>query len=799
MLQPHRIIVLLCLMLGTALLSRSQNLTQTIRGTVIDKDTRMPLMGASVLVRSMEPQIGTITDENGSFRFDGLPIGRHTLLVEFIGYNEALLSNLELTSTRELTLQVLLEEKVLQMNTAVVVGRKDKTSTINSSISVSGRTFSIEESQRYAGSRGDVARMAQNFAGVQGSDDSRNDIVVRGNSPTGVLYRLEGVDIPNPNHFASAGTTGGPVSMLNNNVLENSDFISGAFPAEYGNGVAAVFDLGLRKGNNETHEFLGQIGFAGFEAMAEGPINKKKQSSYLVNARYSTLKAFSIMGLDFGTGTAVPDYYDLTFNLNFPDKKGAWSMFGIGGNSNIAFIQSSGDSENLYSDQGEDLTYGTATGFVAIQRFQRLSKNSFLKLMLATDAGQVRTVVDTFVMNDQEIAIDQGPRYRNRSYDGKNAFVVNYQNKLNAANTIKAGTRVYRHFFNLTDSAFSGSYNRWVRLTDYRGSTYSMQVFGQWQHKFSERLSMNTGMNTLLFTLNNSFSVEPRFGLVYKVMKETSVNIGYGLHSQIPAFRIYFFEPEDEAGNRRSINQDVKPYKSHHFVLGVNQRTGEHSRVKVEAYYQHLFDVPVDAGSETYYSYLNQGADFGIEFTENLVNSGTGRNYGIELTAERFLHKGFYYLNTLSLYRAFYTDINGNEHPTAFDNRYALNLLAGKEFWLKKDTKAKQKSFTADLRYMLNGGRRYTPVNEELSREKQEEILDWSQIFSKTRDPYYRFDLRIAFKVQSKKVTQEWGVDIQNLTNHQNLFRTVYNPRTNEYSEIYQTGLLPIMLYRITF
>jgi len=795
----NRIIATIVFAVIAASSSIAQELTQNIRGRIIDKDSRSPLTGASVIILSLESQKGGIADEDGYFRIDDVRIGRHTIQASFIGYNDITIPNLELTSTKELILNIELEEKVQQISTAVVIGRKDKARTINNTISVSGRTFSIEESQRYAGSRGDVARMAQNFAGVQGSDDSRNDIVVRGNSPTGVLYRLEGIDIPNPNHFSSSGTTGGPVSMLNNNVLQNSDFISGAFPAEYGNAVAAVFDLGLRKGNDEKHEFLGQIGFAGFEAMAEGPINKEKHSSYLVNARYSTLKMFSLLGLDFGTGTAVPNYYDLTFHLHFPDKKGAWSAFGLGGSSSIEFLQSSGDSDNLFSEDGEDLRYGTSTGTFGLRRFQRLNKKSYLKITLATDAAQTRTQLDTFVFDSNEDPIDRGPLYRDRSNQGKYSLIAVYNYKQNTNNTFKAGLRYYNHFFNLKDSFFSAKYNRWIPQADFQGTTASMQINGHWLHKFSDRLSLNTGLNYLHFFLNNSGSFEPRIGLQYKLMPNSTINFGYGLHSQIPAFRVYFFEPEDSLGNRRKINQNLKPYKSHHFVLGYNQKTGKNSRIKLEFYYQYLFDVPIDGGEEPYYSYLNQGADFGIFFTDNLVNEGNGRNYGLELTVERFLHKGFYYLNTLSLYRSFYTDSFGDEHPSAFDNRYALNLLAGKEFYLKSKKKSKKQSLTTDLRFMLNGGKRYTPIDVNESISSGEEVFIESESYSKSRAPYYRFDLRIAYKTQGKKVSQEWGIDIQNLTNRQNIFNQTFDPSDGTYTTTYQTGLLPIALYRITF
>ena len=208
-------------------------ITQNVRGSIVDKDSKTPLPGANIVISTLDPVKGTATDPNGHFKIEKIPVGRHSIKISYVGYEPIIMQNIELSSGKELILNLELQESVM-MEEVVIEAEGEKEKSINKMATVSARTFSIEETQRYAGSLNDVARMAQNFAGVQGADDSRNDIVIRGNSPTGVLFRLDGVDIPNPNHFALMGTTGGPVSLLNNNVLDNSDFMTGAFPAEYG-------------------------------------------------------------------------------------------------------------------------------------------------------------------------------------------------------------------------------------------------------------------------------------------------------------------------------------------------------------------------------------------------------------------------------------------------------------------------------------------------------------------------------------------------------------------------------------
>jgi hypothetical protein len=332
-------ILLLVFKLSAYAESADLGIIQNIRGQVIDKQSQTPLPGVNIFVEQDGQKIGTTTDFDGYYLLEGIETGRIKIYYTFIGYETVILSNIELLGSKELVLNISMLESTQKLAEITVVAKDNKTRTKNNRVNVSGRSFSIEETQRFAGANNDVSRMAANFAGVQRSNDAANDIVIRGNSPFGLIWRLEGVDIPNPNHFGGLGATGGPVSMLNNNVLANSDFLTGAFPSDYGDGISGVFDLKMRNGNYDQHEFLGQIGFNGLELGAEGPINREKKSSYLINYRYSTLGVMAAMGINFGTGTAIPEYQDLNLKLNFPSKKvGTVQVFALGGISAINFL-----------------------------------------------------------------------------------------------------------------------------------------------------------------------------------------------------------------------------------------------------------------------------------------------------------------------------------------------------------------------------------------------------------------------------------------------------------------------------
>ena len=773
-------------------------ITQSVRGTVVDEASLAPLPGVKIMVLDTTQTLGAISDLDGSFTISKVPVGRLSITVSFFGYETKTLNNLDLTAGKELILNIKLAEKLTVAEEVVITGRK-KGEVSNEMATVSARTFSIEASQRYAGSVNDVSRMAQSFAGVQGNDDSRNDIIVRGNSPIGVLYRYEGVDIPNPNHFALLGTAGGPVSILNNNVLANSDFFTGAFPAEYGNAMAAVFDLKMRNGNNEKHEFLGQVGINGAELMAEGPLSKNKKSSYLLSYRYSTLQLFSLMGVNFGAGTAVPDYQDVNFKLNFEQKKGSTSIFGLGGLSNVEFEGAKADgSVNLFSNPSENLFFYSKIGVVGIKNIYRLNDKAYLKTTISTSATLNNIIRDSLLPPDFE----QQPSYRNISLEGKNNINTQLNYKFNARHLLRTGLVLDRLFFRLADSIFHVQDNEWNTLTDFKGSTYVIQPFSQWQYKISEKLTLTAGLHFQYFTFNGAQSLEPRGGLNYQLNKNHSFGFGYGKHSQVPPTRIYFRQVQQPDGTSSNPNGNVGMTKADHFIFTYDYRITKNIQLKTEFYYQNLYNVPIDVQNNAY-SLLNFGANYSFAFPDSLVNGGTGRNYGMEITLEHYMDKGFYFLFTTSLYESTYTGNNGERFGTAFNGNYTFNLLGGKEFFFQRTTKEgkkeRVKSLLVDARVTLNGGQRYTPIDPYQSTQAGFPVFDESRTNELQYPDYFRADFRIAFKVSTKKVTQEWAIDLRNVTNHQNLFTQEFDVATGEFRDTYQIGFLPIGQWRITF
>jgi len=779
------------------------NYTQTIRGVVLDKYSQTTLPGATVILLNSNPIIGTVTDTDGNFKLEHIPVGRHGIAVSYLGYNTTTLSGLNLSSGKEIVLTIELEEQLTKLSEVVISASQPKDVAINKMATVSARSFTVEETEKYAGSLGDPSRMVANFAGVSMTNDQRNDIVIRGNSPFGLLWRLDGIEIPNPNHFGAAGTTGGPVSMLNNNLLTNSDFFTSAFPAEYGNAMSGVFDLKMRNGNNQKREYVGQIGFNGFELGAEGPFSKNSKASYMANYRYSTLGVFDALGLDIGVGQAIPQYQDLTFKLNFPSTKyGRLSIVGLGGKSFIELHDSEvaltdNDDNAGYNYGGVDLDYGSDMGVIGISHLYFFNNNTRLETYASVLGNRATTYIDSLKF-DTLGSIIQGSNfkfYESTNTEIKYSFSTHLKKKLNARNNGAIGIYYDLYDVKYLDSVkikgFDGFYNNF----DTKGNLYLIRGYGQWQHRFSDRFKVNVGVYSQYVGVNKEFVVEPRLGLKYNITNSQSLSAGYGLHSQMLPRVFYFLQTLVDTANLvyDTPYTDLKMPKSHQFVLGYDNLLSKDFRFKAEAYYQYLFDIPVSKVTPQFAT-LNGGDAFVGFLEDSLVNIGTGTNYGVELTLEKFFSKGYYFLGTLSLFESKYKDYNGDIRNTAFNGNFVANVLGGYEFKI-----GKRNTLGFSIRTVYAGGKRYIPIDIAKSIKTNFTEYNWSKAYENKFDDYFRTDLRISFKMNGKKFNQEWAIDLQNLSDNQNIYSEQYNPRTKGISRSYQTGFFPMFLYRIQF
>lgn len=786
--------------------------TQTVRGTILDSESDFPVFAAQVIIRvSDSVNFKTSTTIEGVFELTNVPVGKHRIDVkspEFENYS----ASVEVNSGRQTVLEIKLKELINQVEEVVIVAQKPG-EVKNEMATVSAQQFSVEETERYAGSRGDPARMASNFAGVQGADDSRNDIIVRGNSPLGIVYKVEGVDIPNPSHFAVSGSSGGPVSIINNKALANSDFFMSAFPAEYGNSISGIFDLKLRNGNNRQHEFTGQFGFLGTEILAEGPLSKKSNASYLIMGRYSTLSLFQFMGIRIGTD-AVPVYGDGAFKFNFPMKKGGQlSLWGMGGKSEIKIMISDQKeySEQLYGEGDRDQYFGTAMVVGGLTYKKSLSEKTFFNMTFSgsldyqhSNHNYVDRTLDTvYDGGNQQVNFQvdsiypiMGYVFKTMKYSG----MFSFNHKINKKHILKAGLNLDFLTFNMNDSVLSFSSNNFVNRWNYNGQGgLFVQPFIQWKYRITEKMDFTAGLHSQYYSFSNSLSIaEPRIGWKWSMKGNQRLFAGAGLHSQTQPFYTYSYHLLEPDGSKRYHNKNMDFTKSVHAALGYEKNFKKGFQFKTEIYYQYLYQVPVTVVPSSF-SMINQGSGFARFFPDELQNKGTGQNYGLELTLQKFFDKSFYILTTVSIYDSKYKGSDGVERNTSYNGLYTANVLFGKEFKI-----GAKHIIGIGGKVTVAGGKRYGYVDIAKTDAAREIIFSDSLFNTRQFKDYFRADLKISWKMNAKKVTHEIGLDLVNLLNTRNILGLAYAPNLSDPSkeplaEKTQLGFLPLFYYRISF
>ena len=758
--------------------TRKSQPRSSIRGIILDADTRVPLIGVSIVIAGSDPLIGTVSDAVGAFHFYTLPVGRYDLEVYYLGYESKTVNNILLTSGKEEVVRVELTESLIELDEVTVRASQHKGEPLNPLATVSARSFTMEETKRYAGSFHDPARMAASYAGVSADPGGGNEIVIRGNSPRGLQWRLEGVEIPNPNHFSEEGATGGPISILNSTTLDNSDFLTGAFPAEYGNALSGVFDLNLRKGNNEEREYKLQVGLIGFEGAAEGPIIKGADASFLVNYRYSTLAMFNAVGIKI-VGDAVPEFQDLTFQLNFPTKKaGTFSVFGLGGSSKV---------HEEYGSWKND--FGTAMSVVGVKYLHIINDKTYINTTLAA------TVSRNMWWHKRQLDSD-AYELTNRENFLYNNYLgnVTLNHKFNAKHYLKAGFKYTHTIFDLYTDYYDEDKGTMIREVDQDGKTSYWQAFANWRYRVTGDLSFNAGLHYLHFNLNGKQSVEPRAGLKWQFLPGHSLSVGAGIHSRLETLTNYLAERELEDGSLIRPNKHLEISKAKHYVIGYQNNSFPNFMIKGELYYQDLYDVPIEDDPNSSFSSLNYA--YGIT-TMDLSNGGTGSNYGAELTLEKFFSRRYYFLVTTSLYESKYRAGDAIERDTRYNGNYVFNVLGGKEFTLGKGHYPWILSTSG--RVIWAGGQRHTPIDLEASREKgytvRKDELAWSEQY----EDFIRIDFKASFIKNRKKSTHTIELDIQNVTNRLNIMGDYYDPDEDIIDTWTQMGIIPTINYRIEF
>lgn len=790
-------------------------LTQTLRGTVVDADSKMPLIGATIIIVNSNPLTGTLADLTGKFRFEKVPVGRIDIQLSYMGYERKIIPNIVVNSGKEVVLKLDMQESVVAMNEVLIKPDKEKGKALNEMSLIGARSISPEESNRFAGPFNDPSRIVSNYSGVAATQDGSNDIIVRGNSPKYMQWRLEGVQITNPNHFADQNAVSASgISALNNNLLATSDFYTGAFSPEYGDVLSGVYDIKLRAGNNEKMEGSAALGILGTDLTLEGPFKKGYGGSYLFNYRYSTITLIKDLGLVDVDG--IPKFQDAAFKIQLPTKKmGVFSLFGLAGLSgsnleDVAIIDgwTEGDTprpHNVASQDYETQTYLLNTG---INHTIGLSDNSYLKTTLAYSIDGIQDDVfesklvsisdpsGNVLIDTTEKALNYKARLKKTAYRG----AATYHNKINAKNKIQLGTKYNLFTYDNTQSLLQNGFNSRTDLLNLDKNISTLRNFFAWKHRFNQDITMVMGFHNMNVLYNEKSTLEPRIAFNWKLSTKNTLSAGYGKHSNMESIHNYFAKVEQEDGSVIEPNKDLDLLKAHHFVLGFERRFSENLLGKVEVYYQSLYNLPVENNDTSFYATINEGSDYRYV---DLVNKGTGENYGIEFTLERFFANNYYYLLNTSLYNSTYKSLEGVKRNTQYNGNYIVNVLFGKEF--KKLGKNKNQTLGLNAKLFYGGGKRFIPLLRDTDGNlavdpKSNNYWDFEKAYEDKIEDIYQITLSTSYKWNKPKTTYELWFNLDNITGNKGKLSEYYDDEEpNSIGYKTQFGFFPNMMFRVYF
>lgn len=764
---------------------------QTVRGTVADRYTGVPIPGVTVVILGTNPLKGDATNSEGKFRIRNVVAGRYSVKASFLGFEDVIIPDVLVGSGKEVVLNIEIAESLLQLEEIQVgVNRGTSSAPINHMAQVSGRSFTVEETKRFPISVGDPLRLASSFAGVIATDDGDNEVVIRGNSPRGILWKMEGVEIPNPNHFSSEGASSGGISMFSTQVISRSDFFTSAFPAEYGNATSGVFDIKLRSGNNERRESTLQFGLLGLDVSSEGPLSKKKNASYLLNYRYSTLSILTGLGLALEGEGERNVFQDLSFKVNMPtEKSGVFSVFGMGGLSSYVFKLPNVDiTDKEHYNMG---VLGVSNKYILNNR---------------TVLSSTLSISGTEIVENENVPLDAGRYIEETTF--QKTFIrgsLELDNKFSTKHFLNTGitfSSLDYNFKSFEQDPRNDSLFQFIEWFNDAGTTTSLQGYTSWKYRPTSTLSFVNGLHLTLFSLTNEMVIEPRTSVRWEFKPNAALFAGFGLHSRVESLEYYFGNAINEDGSTTDLNTDLGLTRSSHFVAGFETNINERLHFKAEIYYQHLFNVPIIAG-EADDSQSAGANDFStINLSEgyvynNLVNGGTGDNYGIELTLERKFAQNYYFLINGTLYESTYEGRDNITRSTRYNGNFGYNIVAGKEY--RVGSSNKDKTLGVNLKINHAGNKRKSPIYEPLTIRNGRETSLLSEVNTEKYPYYFRADLQLSLRKNKRGRTSEWRLDIQNLTSRENVIFEYFNFNTRRVVEEAQFGLIPILSYRVEF
>lgn len=749
-----------------------QNQAQTLRGVVRDGASGERLVGASLTLRpaTTAAPATTVTDTAGAYVFRAMKPGIYQLDIDYGGYRPMVIWDIRIAAGKETVLDIDYDQS-LSLPEMSVLARANPAGRPLPPLGAVPLTRA--QTERVAATFFDPARLAQAYPGVSGNDDQANGMSIRGNSPAGVRWRLEGLDVVNPNHLPNAGTfadrpvaASGGVLLFSAQLLDNSTLLTGSLPAGYGDALAGTMDIRLRPGNDRQHEFTFQAGLLGLDAAAEGPLTGRGKSSYLVNYRYSTVGLLSQMGIPFGDEKIV--FQDLSIHLAAPrTRAGDFNVFVLFGNSANDF-QHKPDSAAIeaYKDVF-DIDYTSRTLIAGAGWQKQLGRRTRIKAAHA-HSGQVNDRIA------QPGGIANGMYQKDYSDEQIAASSLSLSHYLPGRWRLDEGVsyvlKQYRYDIG-RDSETSGG--------DFKTETVQPWAQASWASA-SGQTSVVAGVHGLLW-LNETAIAEPRFSAVQRFGRRHSLSASWGIHSQTPAWWQY-------DGQLIRSSQTGLRYAWH--------STDEAWRASLEGFWQTISDAAALFYPNGPVSVLNE-SEAPFPYFTGQKGQSEGRNYGVELGAEHRFAAGWFLLANATFFRAQTRLENRGWENSRWDLRRIVHLSGGKE-WQKTTGERKTRAFGCSGRLTWSGGMRAMPIDLAASEAAAGTVFDAAAGFRVQQPDFFRLDGRVYWRTSiGDRRNSTFAMDFQNMTLRENVAYRYYDPWTKQVETKLQLGLIPNLSWRL--
>jgi len=734
-----------------------------IKGRLFNNTNNDPVPFGNIVVQGTGK--GTGANEKGEYEINGLTPGLYNLEASFVGYKPLVVFEVQVTNARTTFVDFPLEEQAQQLDEVVVTAANSFSKSDESPLSL--RTIGTAEIKRTPGGNRDISKVVRSLPGVASVPSFRNDIIIRGGAPSENTFYLDGIQIPVINHFQTQGSSGGPVGMINVDLLSEVNFYSGAFPANRGNTMSSVFDFRLKDGRSDKWTMNGIVGASDLGVSFEGPVSTK--STLVLSARRSYLRfLFSIFNLPF-----LPVYNDLQFKYKYKiSDRDQITLLGIGAVDDFTLNYDAPENAKSIADKEEAeyilnlLPVSTQWNYTAGIKYEHFRKHGVTSLFLSqnvlnntstkyegNDDSDPENLVQDYVSRETE------RRLRLEDYRTTNNWKLNYGINYEFA---KYDTRDFSKIVT----------QQGLVVRDYQSllTINKWGLFSQVSHTLKEKITLSLGVradaNNYSPEMQNLLDqLSPRMSASFSVTPSININFNTGIYYQMPAYTVLGYR-DDQSNVLVNKENQVKYIRSKHLVSGLEFNLPHNSRITVEGFLKHYDQYPFLLQDSI--SLANLGADFGTIGNAPVTSTSRGRTYGIEFLLQQKLFKGFYGLLSYTWVRSEFRDKNGALVPSSWDNRHLVSLTGGKKF---------RKNWEIGVRWLFTGGAPYTPYNVQATVRKENwdvrpyGLPDYHRLNTQRISPFHQLDLRIDKKYFFKRWSLDVYFDVQNAYNYVTRFQ----------------------------